>query len=136
MLIPPELLQGLHSVSEKILNLLPPFYAGVVQSYAYTNNLFYEAFDSSQLPQNLWCGKVYSYVDWDWVNAGFFTVSDLPLVGDKIDVIAVTTRLQNVGCVHLPYLLCCTFQTNFAQLLHNFIHGTFVPNELLLLPMK
>ncbi len=66
----------------------------------------------------------------------FFTVSDLLLVGDKIDVIAVTTRLQNVGCVHLPYLLCCAFQTNFAQLLHNGIHGTFVPNELLLLPMK
>ena len=92
-LIPPELLQGLHLVSEKILNQLPPFYAGMVRSYAYTNNLFYEAFDSSQLPQKLWCGKVYSYVDWDWVKAGFFTVSDLPLIGDKIDVIAVTTRL-------------------------------------------
>ena len=136
VLIPPELLQGLCSVSEKILNQLPPFYAGVVCSYVYTNNLFYEAFNSSQLPQNLWCGKVYPYVDWDWVNAGFFTVSDLPLVGDKIDVIAVTTRLHNVGYAHLPYLLCCAFQANFAHLLYNDVQGTFVPNELLLLPMK
>ena len=70
------------------------------------------------------------------MKAGFFTVSNLLLVGDKIDVIAVTTRLRNVSCVCLPYLLCCAFQTNFAQLLHNGIHRTFVPNELLLLPMK
>ncbi len=70
------------------------------------------------------------------MNASFFTVSDLPLIGDKIDVIAVTTRLHNVGCIHLPYLLCCAFQTNFAHLLHNDVQGTFVLNELLLLLMK
>ncbi len=135
-LIPPELLQGMHSVSEKILNQLPPFYAGVVHSYVYTNNLYYEAFDSSNLPQNLWCGKVYPYVDHNWVNAEFFTVSDLPLDGDKIDVIAVTTRLYAVGCTHSPYLLCCAFQANFVHLLHCDVPSTFVLNDLLLLPMK
>ncbi len=108
----------------------------MVHSYAYASNLFYEAFNLSQLPQNLWCGKVYSYVDWDWVNVGFFTISDLPQIGDKIDVIAVTTKLQSVGCTHSPYLLCCAFQTNFTQFLYFNVPGTFVPNELLLLPLK
>ncbi len=70
------------------------------------------------------------------MNVGFFTVSNLPLIGDKIDVIVVTMKLQSIGCTHSPYLLCCAFQTNFAQFLHLDVPSTFVPNELLLLPLK
>ncbi len=67
-LIPHQLLQGLWSVSESILKQLPPFYAGVVQSYAHVNNLYnlyYNSIDTHTLPQNLWCGKLFSHIDWD-----------------------------------------------------------------------
>ena len=115
VIIPYQLLQGLHSVTDALLSKLPPFYAQVVCSYAHTNNLYYKAFDSNTLPQNLWCGVAFSHIDNDWISAGFYTVVDLPIQVGKIDVIAVTQRLHEVGCHRSPYLYCCAFQSCFVQ---------------------
>ncbi len=52
-----------------------------------------------------------------------------------IDVIAVTLRLQAVGCNQSPYLMCCAFQSQFAQYCLQLVLGAFVPNDLLLLGM-
>ena len=71
------------------MSQLPPFYAHVIRSYAYVNNIYYESVDRCSLPHNLWCGKLYSHVDKDWVAAGLYTIADLPIVQGKINVKAV-----------------------------------------------
>ncbi len=135
-IIPYQLLQGLHSVTDALLSKLPPFYAQVVCSYAHTNNLYYKAFDSNTLPQNLWCGAIFSHIDNDWISAGFYTVVDLPIQAGKIDVIAVTQQLHEFGYNRSPYLYCCAFQSCFAQFFAQPIEGTFIPNDLLPVSMK
>ncbi len=107
VIIPLELLHGLHSVSETLLGWLPPFYTVIVHSYVRVNNLFYESAEFEvlvSLPHNLWCGAVCDRVDWEWVSAGFFTVADLPVWYGKVDVIAVKQALESMGCTHSPYL--------------------------------
>ncbi len=135
-IIPYQLLQGLHTISDSILQKFPLFYANVLCSYAYTNNLYYQDIDDSSLPQNLWCGKAFAYIDYEWITAGFFTVADLPVLDGKIDVIAVTCKLQSIGCNRSPYLICCAFQAQFARYFTTSVEGTFVPNGLLPLAMK
>ena len=129
------LLQGLQSVSKSILKQLPPFYTGIVRSYAHVNNLYYNSIDTHTLPQNLWCGKLFSHVDWDWIAVGYYTIADLLKSEGKIDVIAVKAKLQSVGYFHSPYLQCCAFQTGFSSWLGSEVVGTFVPNDLLPLVM-
>ena len=115
---------------------LPPFYAHVVRSYAYVNNIYYESVNGCSLPHNLWCGKLYSHVDKDWVATGLYTIANLPIIQGKIDVMAIMMKLHSVGCWRSPYLLCCTFQANFANFFIENVSSTFVPNDLLPLVMK
>ncbi len=130
------LLQGLHSISDKILEKVLPFYAQILSSYTYVNNLYYESMDTSDLPHNLWFGAACPTINYLWVHAGLCTVADLPIVNSKIDVIAVKHRLEAVGCFRSPYLQCYSFQKFFAQLFQTNVQGTFVPNQALPLVMK
>lgn len=66
----------------------------------------------------------------------FFTMADLPVINGKIDVESISKRLVEVVCCQSPYLLCCTFQKNFAMRLGGGVPGTFVPNPQLPLVMK
>ncbi len=135
-LIPYQLLQGLWSVSKQILSQLPPFYAGVICSYAYVNDLYYKNYDTSELLHNLWCGVLFLYIDPDWVKADLFTVANLPLANGKIDVMAIKQSLLLVGCSCSLYLKCCAFQKGFGSLLGLEVNGTFLPNQHLPLMMK
>ncbi len=135
-IIPHQLLQGLHTISDSIFQKFPPFYTNVLCSYAHTNNLYYQTIDDSSLPQNLWYGKALAYIDYDWMTAGFFMVADLPVVNGKIGIIAVTCKLQSIRCTRSPYLLYCAFQAQFAQYFTTSVEGTFIPNDLLPLAMK
>ena len=60
--IPEQLWTGLCSVAEGLIAHLDPFYAHMLRSFAMTNNLMYENFDTSDLPQNLWGGTLFSCV--------------------------------------------------------------------------
>ncbi len=59
VLIPEQLWTGLCLISAVHLVGLDPFYSQMVCSFAMVNDLMYEHFDSSELPQNLWTGKVF-----------------------------------------------------------------------------
>ncbi len=60
--IPEQLWTGLCLVPEGLITYLDPFYAYMLRSFAMTNNLMYEEFDTSELPQNLWGGALFSCV--------------------------------------------------------------------------
>ncbi len=77
-----------------------------------------------------------SYIDWDWILAGLFTLSDLPLIEGQVDVIAVKKYLQAVGCTHSPYLKCCAFQKQLSLQQFVGVPGTFIPNPHLPIVMK
>ncbi len=131
-----ELFCGLCSISEKVLLKLPPFYSGMLQSFAHVNNLFFQSVDVSELPHNLWFGQIHNYVDWNWYRAGLLTVGDLPTIHSKIDLSTVTSQLNEVGCVRSPFLLCCSFQQVFSSYLDKTIQGSFLPSEIVILCSK
>ncbi len=107
----------------------------MVCSFALVNDLYYKNHDTSELPHNLWCGALFSYIDQDWIKANLFTVADLLLENSKIDVIAVKQKLLEVGCLCSPYLKCCAFQCGFSSLLGSEVEGMFLPNQQLPLVM-
>ncbi len=132
-IIPVPLLQGLCSISDKILDKLQPFYATIICSYAYVNDLYYKSDPKIELPHNLWCGSLFPYIDQDWVAAGFYTVADLPVKGGRIDVIAVKQHMESVDYRQSPYFKCCALQSEYASCFSDLVVGTFVPNTELLL---
>ncbi len=104
-IIPSSLWTGMHSVSESLAAQIPQFYATIVCSYSYVNNLFYEnALNPVELPHNLWSNSVFSDVNALWCQVGFCTVPDLLVDDGKINVPAVTQALRQVGCFQSPYL--------------------------------
>ena len=122
---------GLCLIPSQILQCLPPFYAHILLSYVMVNNLFYQEFDSSDLPQKLWCGKVRGLCK-VWADSGLFTTADLPL--DEYGCLHVKHTielLQRTGAKYAPYIQCCAIQQELG-LVFNRIPGTFVFNDQLL----
>ncbi len=113
---------------------IQPFYAGVIWSFALVNDLYYQEYDASSLPQNLWCGLVYSGINKHWCTAGYFTIGDLPFDEGRIDVNQVRSVLISIGFNQSPYLYCCAFQQSLKQ--YEGVSGTYAPNEDLVLKMK
>ncbi len=111
-----------------------PFYSRIIWSFALVNNLYYQEYDISLLPQNLWCGLVYSGINMHWCKAGFFTIGDLPFEEGRIDVNQVRSALTSIGFNQSPYLYCCAFQQ--ALKLYYGVPGTYAPHEDLVLKMK
>ena len=101
---------GLRLISQTLLSCLPPFYAGMLSSFAYVNNLFYQSIDTSCLPQNLWLGCVNNFIDYKWCAASYLTAGDLPTVDSKLDLIQIIDKLMSFGSMVSPYLRCCAFQ--------------------------
>ncbi len=64
------------------------------------------------------------------------TVGDLPTIHGKINLSAVTSCLNEVGCVRSPFLLCCSFQQVFSSYLDKTIQGSFLPSEIVILHGK
>ncbi len=52
--IPLTLLAGVRAVNENLLKSLPPFYACMICSFAFVNNLFYKVNPEAELPHNIW----------------------------------------------------------------------------------
>ncbi len=127
--IPEQLWTGLCSVPEMQIAHLDPFYAHMLRSFAMTNNLMYEEFDTAELPQNLWGGALFSCVPQTQINAGFFTTFNLPVLSGRIDVNEVNSQLAPHGLPADSFLKCCTFQTFFASFLNSAAPGTFVSCE-------
>ncbi len=57
-------------------------------------------------------------------------VGDLPTIHGKIDLSAVPSCLNEVGCVRSPFLLCCLFQQVFSSHLDKTIQGFFLPSDM------
>ncbi len=131
-----DLWAGICSISENVLQKLPPFYANIFWSFAYVNNLFYEQMDTSQLQQNLWFGCVYNSIDWDYYQAGYFMIGQLPNIDGMIDLSELTPQLKKTCCSGSPYLKVCAFQQTLGHFLVNGILGTFVFHDQLLLCCK
>ena len=130
--IPEQLWTGLWSMTEKNLAALDPFYVAIIQLYALTNNLMYENFDTTGLPQNLWGGALFSQMPQNWLRAGFYTAFDLPVLSRRIDVNEVKSRLAPFGDHPDMFLKCCTFQRYFSGCLDSTVPGTFILcNDLL-----
>ena len=91
-----------------------------------TNNLMYENFDTSELPQNLWGRALFLLCTPNLGKCWFFTTFNLPVLSGMIDVNEVNSRLAPYGLPADSFLKCCTFQTFFTGLLNSVIPGTFV----------
>ena len=114
-------------MAEKTLATLDPFYVAIIWSYALTNNLLYENFDTTQLPQNLWGGALFSQMPQNWLRAGLYTTFDLPVLSGRIDVNEVKSRLALFGDQPDTLLKCCAFQRYFIGCFDSTVPGTFIP---------
>ncbi len=81
------LFQGLRAVTETDLVGLDNFYASMLHSYNFVNNLFYEwnKNKSSSLPVNLWGHPKSRHIHLPLALSGICTIGDLPLIHGKID---------------------------------------------------
>ncbi len=114
-LVPVELISGLHALSESQISCLPLFYAAMFRSYAHINNLFYESAKSEKLPMNIWGTVGQMKIRYDWCDAGFFTLADLPLSDGKIDFHAILDWLGHGKSD--TYLMCCKIQSQWGKYL-------------------
>ncbi len=101
---------GIRRIRESNLHILSPFYQSMLRSYAYLNNLFYEANTTELLPRNIWLTSQFPFIDKDWHLAGINTLSDLPLANGKIVISYVWDRLLSSGAKSSCYLWCCVLQ--------------------------
>ena len=79
---------------------------------------------------------MYNSIDWDWCQAGYFTIGQLPSIDGKIDLSELTSQLKKTHCSGSPYLKACAFQQTLGSFLVNRIRGTFVFHDQLLLCCK
>ncbi len=107
-LVPLELISGLRCLSESEIQKLPPFYASILRSYIYVNNLFYESSKDKTLQINLWGTTGQAKIKCDWYAAGYFTIVDLPIQVGKLDFGVIADQLR--ASRGDTYLLCCKFQ--------------------------
>ncbi len=92
--IPAGLFQGLCQLPESALCGLDNFYALMVHSYAYVNDLFYKKSDELQLPINIFCHPDSPKINFNMSHAGFNTLYDLPLTSEnKIDFWLVQNKI-------------------------------------------
>ncbi len=61
-LIPFVLVSGIHTIREDLLLGISSFYASVLHSYAFVNNLFYEANGQASLPYNIWFSSIFPFL--------------------------------------------------------------------------
>ena len=108
----------------------------MICSFAMVNDLMYEHFDNSELPQNLWVGKIFVKIPITWTRAGMFTTFDLPVLSGRIDVNEVKLRLSPFGNTSDVFLKCCAFQSSFQQHFQSCVPGTFVPCNLVVMHSK
>ncbi len=112
-LVPVELICGLCSLSESQISCLPPFYAAMFHFYVHVNNFFYKSAKFEKLPMNIWGTVKQSKIRYDWCNAGFFTLADLPLSDGKIDFHAILNWLGHGKSD--TYLMCCKIQSQWGK---------------------
>ena len=74
---PPELYGGMRQVLESDLCVLPNFYAGVILSYCWVNDLFYKNNKNLSLSHNVWATWKAPEVNKRWVSVGLCTLNDL-----------------------------------------------------------
>ena len=126
------LLGGIRNFQESDLAGLTPFYQSVFYSYAYVNNLFYLSVkDKDTLPHNVWQSNLFPQVEWDWCNAGFRTLADLPVVEGQIQVNHVVQSLQGSKALSGVYLKCCAIQKFFGPNMHIGAEATHLIHPLL-----
>ena len=127
------LLPGLWTINENLIQKLPPFYASMLHSYAYVNNLFYEEIKVLSLPYNIWFSPIFPFADSWWCLAGVNMVTNIPLKDGKVDVQWI---MSVVGNHPDTYLHCCTLQGTLIKFISVATPSTVLPNPLLLIQMK
>ncbi len=132
-LIPFVSMSGVRAIREDLLTEIPFFYASILHSYAFVNNLFYEANGQASLPYNIWFSSVFPFCDKNWCLAGVNTICDLPLTNGKIDFPAIWDK---VGKSPNVWLRCCTLQGMLMKYFLVAVPGQHMPSPLLKLQIK
>ena len=129
---------GIRKVCESDLHILTPFYHSIVHSFAYINNLFFKANSSESLPQLIWFGPAFPFLNHEWSNAGLILLNDLPLSsGSQIDVMKIWNMLPSAHGRAKCYLHCCVLQKIRALFsLDSGSQTLLLPSPLLLLQAK
>ena len=131
--IPLTLLAGVRAVNENLLKSLSPFYACMIHSFAFVNNLFYEANPEAELPHNIWFSNIFPFCDQEWYLAGVNTICDLLLTGAQIDYAGVE---HMVGRTPGLWLHCCTLQGMLMKYYKYCTPGQHLPADELKVQMK
>ena len=111
-LYPPELFGGMRDVCESDLHTLPPFYAGMVRSFCWVNNLFYEKNPNLYLSHNLWATVGAPAVYLGWKRSNLLTLMDVPKINGKVDLQGITSKL---GPASDSYLIACRIQKQLGN---------------------
>ena len=134
-IIPWDLISRVCSIRECDLAGLMPFYAAMLHSYVFVNNLFYEANPALLLPQNIWFTKLFPFVDRKWYLVSVNSILDIPLDGaGKVDLTALSLLLDQKPCQ--VYFCCCQLQKCFAKKFRFALQGGHHMHEAMLLQCK
>ncbi len=134
-IIPWDLIGGACSIRECDLAGLTPFYAAMLCSYVFVNNLCYEANPVLLLPQNIWFTKLFPFIDRKWYLVSVNSILDIPLDGaGKVDLTALSSLLDQKPCQ--IYFQSCQLQKCFAKKFRFALQGGHQVHEAMLLQHK
>ncbi len=123
---PANLFQGLRIVTESSLQGMDPFYASMLRSYAFVNDLYYQKNKNPVLPVNLWGHPKSPHVNKTFATSGYCTVLDLPLLKGKIDFKIIQEALPK-GTSSV-FMMCYRLQSIFSKY---FLQSTPGSNQIL-----
>ncbi len=133
--IPPELFQGLCYVLESALEGLDPFYSGMLHSYTYVNNLFYNANKKLDLPINLWGHPKSQSINIQMCHQEYFMVADLPVTSGIIDHKVVQNKFLQNKSHYCSFLVCYHLQRCFQFKLGSVVKGSHMVQEELIMQL-
>ncbi len=135
--MPSMLLQGLRHVLESCLQEMDPFYAQILQSYTYLNNLFYSGNKSLDLPINLWGHPKLKNINYHFCHLDFYTLADLPLTSNnQINHIEIQNKFKENKIHYSSFLVCYHLQNVFSKYLPLLVMGLHLVKEELLAQSK
>ncbi len=112
---PIEVIPGLTFCKESLLQSIPPFYAGILKSFAYVNSLNVSGNLGQQ--RNIWGTATYNSLHKPMIQCGFIEIADLPIVNGLLDHRNVQCTLQHNGYRDNVFLLCVALQNKFKHVL-------------------
>ena len=112
--------------AEHLVQHLSSFYKGILQSYAYVNQLDVRP----NRPWNIWAIELVPKVNKSLITLGYIQIGDLPTASSVIDYWTIQIRAQQHGITDNLFLVCTSLQEKLKPFLNSEVHELSFPAHL------